>query len=232
MANGLQIAASGLVAQEQHLDAVANDIANVNTVGYQASRVSFSELLGGSGGVRISPAGTSSAEGILAASDNPLSVAIDGPGFIQVRTADGTVAVTRDGKIELDAERRLVTAGGARLDPGLTIPADVDTDRIRIASDGTVTAAGRKLGAITLVDVPAPDALASIGNGLLAPTTASGAPKASTTTTVQQGFLEGSNVDLASALTEMMDAQRAFQLSSRALHTQDQLLEIANGIRR
>lgn len=232
MANGLQIAASGLIAQEQRLDTVANDIANVNTVGYQASRTAFSELLGGSGGVRISDAGTTAAQGTLATSDNPLAVAIDGPGFIQVRTDGGAVALTRDGSLRLDGGRTLVAGNGAKLDPPITVPDDVEATAISIAPDGTVTAAGRALGTITLLDVPAPDALASTGDGLLATTAASGAAKASTTTSLQQGFLEQSNVDLASALTEMMDAQRAFQLSSRALHTQDQLLEIANGIRR
>ena len=87
MANGLQIAASGLIAQEWHLDAVANDIANVDTVGYQQSRTAFSEVLGSSGGVRVSTrSGTTAADGPLATSDNPLSIGIDGPGFIQVRT--------------------------------------------------------------------------------------------------------------------------------------------------
>jgi flagellar basal-body rod protein FlgG len=232
MANGLQIAASGLIAQERRLDAVANDIANANTVGYQASRSAFTELLGGTGGVRVSAAGTVSSEGIQVASDNPLSVALAGPGFIQVRTAGGTTALTRDGNLRLDSGRNLVASSGARVHPPVTVPADVDAARISIAPDGTVSAADRKLGTLTLVEVPAPDGLASSGDGLLTATAASGAAAAGKATTVAQGVLEQSNVDLATALTEMMEAQRAFQLASRALHTQDQMLEIANGIRR
>jgi flagellar basal-body rod protein FlgG len=232
MANGLQIAASGLLAQEWRLAAVANDVANVNTAGYTASRTAFSEVLGTQGGVRAGSAGSSSVGGTLAPSDNPLAVAIDGPGFIQVRAADGTVALSRDGNLHVGSDGKLALASGAVLDPPVTIPADVEAGTVSIARDGTVTAAGRKLGALTLVDVPAADELASRPDGLRTTTAASGAAQASEAVTVQQGFVEGSNVDLASALTELMDAQRAFQLSSRALHTQDQLLEIANGIRR
>jgi flagellar basal-body rod protein FlgG len=232
MANGLQIAASGLIAQERRLDAVANDIANANTVGYQASRSAFTELLGGTGGVRISSAGTVSAEGIQVASDNPLSIALEGPGFIQVRTEGGATALTRDGNLRLDSGRNLVASSGARVHPPVTVPADVTPDQISIAPDGTVTAADRKLGTLTLVEVPAPDGLAGSPDGLLATTAASGAAAPGKATTVAHGVLEQSNVDLAAALAEMMEAQRAFQLASRALHTQDQMLEIANGIRR
>jgi flagellar basal-body rod protein FlgG len=232
MANGLQIAASGLVAQEYRLDTVANDIANVDTVGYQQSRTAFSEVLGTSGGVRYDEVGTTAAAGPLATSDNPLAIGIDGPGFIQVRSADGAVALTRDGDLRIDGTRSLVTSSGAKVDPPISIPADVGASDISFAPDGTVTAAGRKLGKLTLVDVPAPDALATAPNGLLTTTTASGAAAPSKSAKIQQGVLEQSNVDLATALTEMMDAQRSFQLASRALHTQDQLLEIANGIRR
>jgi flagellar basal-body rod protein FlgG len=232
MANGLQIAASGLIAQEWHLDAVANDIANVNTVGYRQSRAAFSEVLGTSGGVRASSLGTSSEPGALAASDNPLAVALDGPGYIQVRTADGTTALTRDGDLHIDGARKLAVASGATIDPPVAVPDDVDAQSVSIAPDGTVTAAGRKLGQMTLVTVPAPDALEVRSDGLLATTAASGAAKPGGAVSVRQGVIEQSNVDLATALTDMMEAQRNFQLASKALHTQDQLLEIVNGIRR
>src|SRR6478735_2855176 len=115
MANGLQIAASGLIAQERRLDTVANDIANVDTVGYQQSRTAFSEVLGTSGGVRYDEVGTTAAAGPLAPSDNPLSIGIDGPGFIQVRAADGSVALTRDGDLRIDGTRNLVTSSGAKV---------------------------------------------------------------------------------------------------------------------
>ena len=159
MANGLQIAASGLKAQEWHLDAVSNDIANVSTVGYQQSRTAFSEVLGSSGGVRIDDIGVSAAQGADAQSDNPIAIALDGQGYIQVRTADGATALTRDGDLHIDGARNIATSSGAKLYPPIAVPADVDAADISIGRDGAVTAAGRKLGQITLVDVPAPDAL-------------------------------------------------------------------------
>ena len=119
MANGLQIAASGLIAQEWHLDAVANDIANVNTVGYRQSRAAFSEVLGTSGGVRASSLGTSSDPGALAASDNPLSIALDGPGFIQVRSTDGTTALSRGGDLHIAGRKPAATSSPA---PRLSLP--------------------------------------------------------------------------------------------------------------
>jgi flagellar basal-body rod protein FlgG len=232
MANGLQIAASGLVAQEWRLDAIANDVANVNTVGYQQSRTAFTEVLGSSGGVRASDAGTTAAEGAFAQSDNPLAVAIDGDGYLQVRTAGGAVALTRDGDLHVDASRHLAVGSGARLDPAVVIPAGVDANSVSIGRDGSVAAGGHRVGRLTVVDVPAPDGLAPAGDGLLTPTAASGATRPAAGAAIEQGVLEQSNVDLASTLSEMIDAQRSFQLASRALHTQDQLLEIANGIRR
>src|SRR4029079_4893194 len=116
--------------------------------------------------------------------------------------------------------------------PPIAGPNDVDPADISIAPDGTVTAAGRKLGQMTLVTVPEPDALEVRNDGLLATTAASGAAKAGAAVSVKQGVIEQSNVDLATALTDMMEAQRNFQLASKALHTQDQLLKIVTGSRR
>ena len=234
MANGLQIAASGLIAQERHLDAVANDIANVNTVGYQQSRTAFSEVLGSSGGVRVSDAGTSSAAGRARRERQPALGRDRRPRLHPGSHRRRRVALTRDGDLQ---GRRRRASSPSRAAPSSTrrSPSRPTSSRatISIAPDGTVTAAGRKLGQLTLVDVPAPDALAAVGDGLLAHDRRQRRREARRTgASLQQGVLEQSNVDLATALTDMMDAQRAFQLASRALHTQDQLLEIANGIRR
>src|SRR5262249_12801914 len=143
------------------------------------------------------------------------------------------VALTRDGDLHVDATHKLASGDGATLDPPISVPEDVEPTDIRIAPDGTVsTATGRTLGKLTLVAVPAPDGLAGLSGGLFAATAPSGAATPARDTVLQQGFLEQSNVDLAGALTEMLDAQRDFQMASRVIHTQDQLLEIANGIRR
>ena len=233
MANGLQIAASGLIAQEYRLDAVANDIANVNTVGYQQSRAAFSR---GARHERRRPLRRRSAR-LRGRARSPRATTrsrsrIDGPGFIQVRTADGTVALTRDGDLQIDGDRNLVTSSGATVDPPIAVPADVDASDISFAPDGTVTAAGRKLGQLTLVDVPAPGRARGRADGLLTTTAASGAAAPSSEREGPAGRARA--VERRPRHRPHRHDGRAAQLPARepALHTQDQLLEIANGIRR
>lgn len=237
MPEGIYAAAAGMAAQQAQLDAVSNDIANVNTAGYKAERLGFRDLIYtaeqgqpvGAGAASID-LGRTSAEGSLTQTGDPLSVAILGPGFIQVRRADGSIGLTRDGQLSIDAKGSIVTAAGERLDPPLTVPPGTDASQIAIAADGTVTAAGAKVGQIQLVDVPAPGQLLSVGDNLFAPTAASGAPAAVKGSTIQQGALESSNVDLAAAMVNMIEAQRGYELASRAIKTQDQLLDDANGL--
>jgi len=112
------------------------------------------------------------------------------------------------------------------------VPLGATASQVTVAADGTVTAAGTAVGKITIVDVPAPSALLAAGGGFYLPTQASGAPVEAKGAQIQQGALEGSNVDLIDVMVGVVQAQRGFELASRALRTQDQLLEIANGIRR
>ena len=228
--DGLRAAASGLAAQQARMDAIANDIANVSTPGYKKERLAFRDLVDRSGAA-ASDAGRSFLEGPQIESDNPLALAIEGPGFFQVKLADGRVALTRAGDFRADAAGDVVTSGGERLVPPITLPKGTRPSDVVIAADGTVTAAGKKLGQIALVDVPVRAGLQAVGGGLYLATTASGAA-AAVKSQVRQGVLEGSNVDLGEAMVDMIDAQRSFQLASRALKTQDDLAEIANGIRR
>jgi flagellar basal-body rod protein FlgG len=107
----------------------------------------------------------------------------------------------------------------------------VDPSTITIAQDGTLSSAGRALGRIQLVTVPAPTGLQASGNGYFTPTAASGGIRAATGATVEQGALESSNVDLADAMVDMMDAQRSYSMASKAIHMQDQMMEIANGVK-
>jgi flagellar basal-body rod protein FlgG len=234
MADGLQIAASGLLAQQWRLDSLANDLANVNTTGYRASRIAFTDLVDdrGLGGVAAGSAGRSARAASFASSDNPLSVAVDGPGFLQVSLPEGGTALTRAGDLRLDAARNVTLPSGEFLSPPVKLPADVPLDQVAIAPDGTITAAGAPAGKLTLVEVAAPDGLEARDGGLYVATRASGAAAPAKGTTVHQGVLEQSNVDMADAMVELVEAQRAFDLASRAVRTQDQLLEIANGIRR
>jgi flagellar basal-body rod protein FlgG len=231
-------AAAGMASQQAWMDALADDIANVNTTGYQAQRVDVRDLgYGAEGGVAVGSGaaayrvGVSQTQGPLLPGTGPLSLAIQGPGYFQVRRADGSIALTRSGDFTLDASGSVVLSSGERLEPPITVPAGTASDSIAVASDGTVTVGQTKIGQIVVVEVPAPSGLIALGNGQFSPTAASGAP-APASAQLEQGMLEGSNVDLAEAMVDVIQAERGFDLSARALRTQDQLMEIVNGIRR
>jgi len=240
---GLYSAAAGMAAQQQRIDAVANDIANVSTAGYKKARLSFRDLAyaaapTGNGvragaGAATAWASRSQIAGTIEDTGQPFDVAIVGDGYIQVRRPDGQIGLTRQGALRLDADRQLVTAAGDRLEPPLRIPDDVEIEDVRIAPDGAITGpGGRALGRITLREVPAPAGLLDIGDSVSVPTQASGAPRDARGAELRQGALERSNVDMATAMTELVEAQRAYSMTSRAIQTQDQLLEIANGVKR
>jgi len=230
-----------MAAQQQRIDAVSNDVANVSTAGYKSQRIDFRDLAyaeesTGNGvragaGAAVTHAGRSQAAGSIQSTGQALDLAIEGDGYIAVRRPDGELGLTRQGSLRVNGARELVTAAGDRLEPPINVPADVDPASITVGSDGRVTAAGRELGRIQLRDVPAPAGLLPVGESIYVATQASGAV-GDATGTLRQGALEGSNVDMGEAMVNLMEAQRAFTLASRALQTQDQMLEVANGIRR
>jgi len=246
MLAGLYSAAAGMAAQQQRIDGVANDLANASTTGYKHVRVGFRDLLydaqGGAAGPTVLAGagaaagfvGRSQEQGALQTTGQPLDVAIQGPGFFQVTRPDGSLALTRDGSLRLDATGRLTTADGNVLQPPIVVPRGTTPDQLSIAGDGTVRiATGRALGRIELVTVPAPDGLQPLGGNLFAANPQSGQPTAAGNDTIlRQGVLEGSNVDVGDAMVDMIDAQRSFQLASKAIQMQDQMLEIANQVKR
>ncbi len=246
MLEGLYSAAAGMAAQQQRIDGVANDLANVSTTGYKRVRVGFRDLLYNRQGPSAGPTvlagagaaagifGRSQEQGALQTTGNPLDLAIEGAGFFQVRRPDGSLALTRDGALRLDANGRLTTQDGALLDPPITVPKGTTADRLAIGADGTVRIGkGAAIGRIQLVDVPAPDGLQPLGGNLFAPTAQSGQPApVGAGSTLRQGLLEGSNVDVGDAMVDMMDAQRSFQMASKAIQMQDQMLEVANQVKR
>jgi flagellar basal-body rod protein FlgG len=241
---GLYTSAAGMEAQQAHLDALANDLANVSTTGYKSLRVGFHDLLyqavgmgGGPGvdtgsGAAAGVFGRNFTEGALEQTERPLDVALQGPGFIRVRDAEGNEELTRDGNLDVTSDGRLRTSTGQLLEPPVRIPEGVDASEVSIASDGTVSAGGRRIGQISVVTVNNPDGLQPVGESLFRPTAASGATRAANGTTVQQGALETSNVDVGNTTVEMMNAQRGFQLSSKAIQTEDEVLGVANGVKR
>jgi flagellar basal-body rod protein FlgG len=245
MLEGLRTAAAGMAAQQSKLDAVANDLANANTTGYKRVRVGFSDLLYEQAGrpaadgvlvgrgARAVQAGRAFEQGNLRDTGNPLDVAIQGQGFLRVRLSDGRDALTRDGGLQIDGNRRLATTGGALVQPAITIPEGVSVDQISISTSGTVLAAGRDVGRIAVVNVRSVQGLQSIGENAFVTTAASGnATAAPAGTVLRQGALEGSNTDMAQAMVDMINAQRTYQLTSKAISNADQMMEIANGVKR
>lgn len=246
MLEGLYSAAAGMAAQQERIDGISNDLANASTTGYKHVRVGFRDLLyvaqGNGAGPRVAAGagsaasifGRSQEQGALQDTGQPLDLAIQGPGYFQVKRPDGSLALTRDGSLRLDALGRLTTQDGDVLQPEIRAPSGTTPDQLSIGSDGTVRGPnGRALGRIQLVDVPAPDSLQPLGSNLFAASASSGQPTAVTAaTTLRQGALEGSNVDVGDAMVDMIDAQRSFQMASKAIQMQDQMLEVANQVKR
>jgi flagellar basal-body rod protein FlgG len=239
MLEGLYAAASGMEAQQQQLDAIGNDLANASTTGYKAERVGFRELLYNQvdlagtvttqgAGAAAQTIGRDQAQGSIQSTGNPLDVAIEGPGFFTVRRPGGTVALTRDGSLQVNAKGQLTTAEGALLDPPLTLPRGSSPSEVAISPDGTVSVGTKTIGRLALVTVASPDHLLAAGGNLFMASVASGRPRPTSGATIKQGALEGSNVDVGNDMVQMMGAQRSYQLESSAIQTENQMLSIAN----
>jgi flagellar basal-body rod protein FlgG len=241
MLEGLYSAASGMEAQQQQFDAISNDIANVDTPGYQSTIVGFHDLLYSNGeygsdvptgaGAAAQIVGYDQTEGSIEQTGQPLDVAIDGSGYLEVRQQDGSIGLTRDGSLQLNSSRQLETQTGMLVQPPITIPSGVDPSQVTISANGTVQAAGKTVGKITLVDVPAPTGLTPQGNNVFTATTASGAIRPAKNATLQQGALEESNVNLGDEMAKMESAEQEYSMSSQAVQYQNQMLTIANQIK-
>jgi flagellar basal-body rod protein FlgG len=242
MLEGLYSAAAGMAAQQQQLDAISNDLANLSTSGYKSERVAFSDLLYNpveeAGTVTTAGAGASSqvigrneTQGPVKQTGRPLDLAIEGDGYFQVTLPSGSTALTRNGALAVDGSGSIVTGEGDRLVPPIKLPAGVSPSDVQIATDGTVTAGTTKLGQIQLVTVDSPDHLLANGSGQLTPTAESGTPHAATTARIHQGQLEESNVDMAKEMALMITTQRNFQMTSTAIQNESQMMSIANQLR-
>jgi flagellar basal-body rod protein FlgG len=242
MLEGLYSAAAGMDAQQQRLDAISNDLANLDTPGYQSQRVGFEDLLynsaAGSGagvtigtGAAATDLGPSEEASALEQTGEPLDVAVVGNAYLEVKQTNGTTALTRNGALQLDSRGRLSTAGGLLVQPPITAPAGVAASDITIGEDGTVSAQGKTLGKLALVNVPAPGQLTAAGNSLFTANASSGAIKPAAGATVQQGSLNSSDVDLATEMTAMMDTEQSYSMTSKALDIQSQMLQIANQVK-
>jgi flagellar basal-body rod protein FlgG len=241
MLEGLYSAASGMEAQQQQFDAISNDMANMDTPGYQSTILGFHDLLYSNGnygsnvatgaGAAAEVMGRDQTQGAIQQTGQPLDVAIGGQGYLEVRRQDGTIGLTRNGALQLNDKRQLTTQTGMLVQPPITIPAGVDTSDVSIASNGTVSVGKQTLGKLSLVDVPAPDGLLADGDSVFSATAASGAVKAAKGATLQQGALEGSNVNMGEEMSKMMAAQQQYAMGSQAIQYQGQMLQIANEIK-
>jgi len=254
--------ASGMLAQQLNLDVIANNLANVNTTGFKKSRVDFQDLLYNTiraagaliaqgaqvptsvqvgHGVRTVAIQKLFSQGDFQQTQNTLDLVIEGDGFFQITMPDGSVAYTRDGAFKKDSQGRIVNSDGLPLAPEIIIPPEATS--IAITSDGTVsvTLPGstdfQTLGQIQLAKFINPSGLESIGRNLFRATAASGAPIIgnpgdSGFGTIAQGFIEMSNVKVVEEMVNMIVAQRAYEVNARAIQASDDILQIANTLRR
>ena len=255
----LNAAASAMSAQQQRMDVIAHNVANVTTAGFRRGEVLFADLLSqsmeGPGrpavpaallgqkpvtagtGCRTAAIRTDFHGGALVQTGEMLHVAIVGDGFFRVQLPSGEEVYTRDGSFRKDNNGYLVTADGFRL-PLPPLPAP--ECEVVIAADGVITATmptgeNRDLGRLELAAFDNPGGLARLGNNLFAATENSGPPQVllpGGRTHLQQGWLEQGNVDLATELTALLRSQRAYQVSARSLQTLDEMLGIANQLQR
>jgi flagellar basal-body rod protein FlgG len=262
MIRSMWSAASGMQAQSVNIDVIANNIANVTTTGFKRSRAEFQDLLyetmrppGSSSsentqvptGIQIGhgtrPVAVSKnfSEGEMQMTKNELDLAIEGDGFFQITQPNGDTAYTRAGSFKLDKEGRVVNPDGFLLEPAITIPTDAIS--VSVGMDGTVSVlqAGnttpREIGTIELARFVNPAGLQSIGKNLYLPTDASGQEIAGTAGTanfgtIAQGFLEMSNVSVVDEMVNMITAQRAYETNSKVVQTSDDMLQLANNLKR
>jgi len=258
MNQALWIAKTGLDAQQTRMAVVSNNLANVNTTGFKQGRAVFEDLLyqnvrqsGGqtsqntvlpSGlnlgtGVRIVATEKLFTQGSMLQTGNALDVAVKGRGFFQILLPDGNLAYTRDGTFQRSSQGELVTASGYTVQPSITIPDGAQS--ITIGTDGVVSvqlsgqAAPSQVGILETVDFINPVGLQPIGENLYIETASSGTVQSGTPGLngfgpLVQGALEGSNVNVVSELVNMIETQRAYEMNSKAISTNDQMMQYLN----
>ncbi len=262
MIRALRTGASGMMAQQLNVDTIANNLSNINTTGFKKSKVEFQDVLyqnvrrAGTNvatenvvpvsleiGYGSKPISTSRifSEGSLLPTDQPLDIAITGPGFFQITRPDGSTAYSRDGSLKLSADGRMVTNDGFFLIPDMTIPQDAV--QISIGIDGTVQVKlpgqpePQEIGRIELAKFLNPSGLSAIGHNLFVTTAASGDPILGNPSEdgfgeLAQGYLEMSNVEVVEEMVNMIIAQRAYEINSKAIQTADDMASLANNLKR
>ena len=262
MIRSLFTASTGMNAQDLNVNVIANNLANVNTVGFKRSRADFQDLLyqtlrlvgtlsqngnqvptGMQLGLGVKPAAIQKnfLQGDFVQTQNELDMAIQGKGFFQILQPDGTIGYSRSGSFKLDNTGQIVTSDGLLLTPAITVPPN--SLALSIDPQGTVsiTQAGipqpSTLGSIQLATFINPAGLESIGFNLYRETAASGTPTQGIPGildrgNIQQGFLELSNVSVVEEMVNLIAAQRAYEVNSKTVQTADEMLQISNNLKR
>ena len=255
MIRSLWISKTGMDAQQTQMDVISNNLANVSTSGFKRARAVFEDLLyqtirqpgaqsseqtqlpsGLQIGTGVKPVATERifTQGNLQQTGNAKDVAIQGNGFFQVLMPDGTTAYTRDGSFQSDSNGQMVTSSGYAVQPAITIPAN--TQSLTIARDGTVSVQQSgsttpvTIGTLQLATFVNPAGLQSMGENLYAETAASGTPSSNApgsngAGTLNQGYVETSNVNVVEELVNMIQTQRSYEINSKAITTSDQMLQ-------
>ncbi|MBO6559979.1 MAG: flagellar basal-body rod protein FlgG [Nisaea sp.] len=258
----LNIASTGMLAQQTNVEVISNNIANMNTTAFKRHRAQFQDLLyqdlrrvGSNSsdagtivpsgiqlgvGVRTAATYRVNEQGSLILTDNQFDLAIRGNGYFQVLLPDGETAYTRDGSFQVSQTGELVTADGYTVQPGITIPSEAvgvtinESGQVLVKLDGQT--AESNVGQIQLAIFQNDAGLEHAGNNLLLETEASGAPSTANPTTdgfggLFQGYIESSNVDPVQEITDLITAQRAYELNSKVIETSDQMMATVNQVR-
>jgi flagellar basal-body rod protein FlgG len=255
MDSALWVAKTGLDAQQTRMSVISNNLANVNTTGFKRGRAAFQDLMyqnlkqvgsqtstqtqSPSGlslgtGVQIGATEKIFLQGTMNQTGNSLDVGINGRGFFQIQLPDGSLAYTRDGSFQVNAQGQMVTASGYTVQPGITIPQAAQS--ISLSADGivSVTLAGQatpqQVGTLSIADFINPAGLQPRGDNLYQETAASGTPQTGTPSlnglgSLVQGSLEASNVNVVEEMVNMIETQRAYEMNSKAISSTDQMLQ-------
>jgi len=251
----MHVAKTGLNSQQTKMQIIANNLANVNTSGFKSDRANFETLLyqvirpageqtsqdtelssafSIGAGVRLLNTSKQHSQGSLISTENALDIAIEGSGFFQVLLPDGRIGYTRNGAFSRSAEGTIVSQSGFVLQPEIQIPEGVT--QINVSQDGIVsvqvpgTVAAEEVGQITLADFANKQGLEPIGENFLVETPASGAPVVANPFEqgfgkLAQGFLESSNVNVVQQLVDMIETQRAYEVSSKSITAVDEMMQ-------
>lgn len=258
----MNIAATGMLAQQTNVEVISNNIANMNTTAYTRRRAEFTDLLyqnlrrvgsQSSDAGTLLPTGVQVGLGVQLASvyriteqgsvqntDNTLDLAIQGEGYFQIELPSGQTAYTRDGAFQLSADGQIVTHQGYTVLPGVTVPADAvgiainNSGQVIVKLDGQVDQ--QVVGQFQLATFPNEAGLEAVGDNFYLETPASGGPGVANPGTagygtILQGFLETSNVNVVQEITDLISAQRAYEMNSKVIQASDEMLNTVNRMR-